>query len=122
MSTPEIDLANMLEAEDKQDKLDDAYARWVKYTVISDLTKYLSTFNYEKFDTAVTIFKIHDGDGIVSWLYSPAQEQFELFQAIATRDWDDLAVRDLVESYINCFVCEQNFIDYNREVICNDHS
>ena len=121
MSTPEIDLRNMLDAEDAQERLDDAYLNWLENTVINDLTKYLSTFDYRKFDNAVAIFEIRDDQGIVPWLWECVSQDYCYYDAVVHRDWDDVDVRQLVEKYINCFVCEQDFINYNNEVTLNDY-
>jgi hypothetical protein len=121
MSTPEIDLRNMLDAEDAQERLDDAYQNWLENTVINDLTKYLSVFDCYKFDKAVEMFEIKDPEGIVSWLWESVRQYYGYYQAIVYREWDDIDVRYLVEKYINCFVCEQDFIDYNNKVTLNDY-
>ena len=57
MSTPEIDLRNMLNQEAYDEDLDDAYNHWVEYSVVPDLAKYLAAFDYDKFDSAVTILR-----------------------------------------------------------------
>jgi hypothetical protein len=121
MSTPEIDLRNMLDAEDAQERLDDAYTHWVEYDVIPDLAKYLSLFEYEKFDSAVTNFKIFGADPVISWIFGIITDSYDVYYAFMMRERDDIDFNEIAETYVNAYVCEQDFIDYNNEVTLNDY-
>jgi hypothetical protein len=121
MSTPEIDLRNMLDAEDAQERLDDAYTHWVEYDVIPDLAKYLSLFEYDKFDSAVTHFRIYNAAPIAEWIFEIITNNYDVYYAFLMRERDDIDFNDIVETYVNCFICEQDFIDYNNEVTLNDY-
>ena len=46
---------------------------------------------------------------------------YDVYYAFLMRERDDIDFNDIVETYINCFVCEQDFIDYNNEVTLNDY-
>jgi len=122
MSTPEIDLHNMLKAEERQEARDDAYTRWLEYDVIPSLAGALAAFNYEKFDAFVEYYMVFNGERIIDWLFGMITDNYDVYYGLIARDPDDINFTEIAETYINCFVCEQNFIDYNREVICNDHS
>jgi len=121
MSTPEIDLANMLAAEDEQEKLDDAYDRWVKYTVVPSLAGALAAFRYDKFDALVKHYRILNAEPIIDELFGLISDEFEIYYAFMSRKAFDVDFTEIAETYIKCLVCEQNFIDYNREVTCNDY-
>ena len=121
MSTPEIDLRNMLTHEAYDEDLDDAYTHWLEYDVIPDLAKYLSLFEYNKFDSAVTHFRIYGVAPIVEWIFEMITDNYDIYYAFMTREREDVDFTEIAETYINCFVCLDNFIQYNNEVTLNDY-
>jgi len=114
MSTPEIDLHNMLMFEDQQEALDDSYIRWMEYDVLPDLTKYLAAFDYDKFDSAVSNFKIFGADPIVSWIFGMITDDYDVYYAFMMRNnnADDVDFAEIAETYLNCFICQDHFLEY----------
>jgi hypothetical protein len=114
MSTPEIDIHNMLEREAYDEVEDEAYEHWLEYDVIPDLTKLLSLFQYDKFDNLVGWYDLEPPEPIVEWLWRSVQEDFDVYWAFMNQERSDVDFRGLVEAYVNSFVCIENFIEYNR--------
>ena len=121
MSTPEIDLRNMLDREAYDEDLDDAYTHWVEYTVIPDLAKYLALFDYDKFDSAVTHFRMYNATPIAKWIYEITTNKYFLYYAFLMRERDDIDFNEIAETYVNAYVCVDHFIQYNEEVTLNDY-
>jgi len=121
MSTPEIDLRNMLNQEAYDEDLDDAYTHWVEYTVIPDLAKYLAAFDYDKFDSAVTNFKMFGADPVVSWIFEMITDSYDVYYAFMMRERDDIDFNEIAETYVNAYVCLDHYMQYNEEVTLNDY-
>jgi hypothetical protein len=121
MSTPEIDLRNMLDREAYDEDLDDAYTRWVEYEVIPDLAKALASFEYEKFDALANYYRMIHADSIVGWIFGMITDDYDVYHAFMTRTRDDVDFVKITETYVNCFVCLEHFRQYYREVTCNDY-
>ena len=114
MSTPEIDLRNMLDREAYDEDLDDAYNHWIEYDVIPDLAKYLSAFDYERFDIAVTKFKIIGAEPFISWIFEIITDSYDVYYAFMMRERDDIDFNEIAEAYVNHYSCLHHFIEYKK--------
>ena len=117
MSTPEIDLANMLDDEDAAEKLDDQFQDWMDETVIPDLTKYLKQFDYNKFDKAVQLFKMHlaPDEGIIYWLKDEMADDLDKHFAFMMRDRLDVDFKDMAKRYTDSFAILDSYLEWRAD-------
>lgn len=112
MSTPKIDLRNMLDEYDRLEELEDRFNSWVEFVAEPKLAITLRSFKYSEFDSAANDLGMISADSIVEWLFAEAQDDYEVFEAIARRDWGDVDFRQMVKSYVEQFVSLADYIEY----------
>jgi hypothetical protein len=117
MSTPEIDLHQKLMQEHDDETLQDSYENWLDTEVKPDLVKYLSSFQYEKFDLAAKFFHMYEApsEGVLEWLWHYAKNDIEVYWGIAKREADYFNVSDLVEIYVEEFAVVDSYLQWKSE-------